>query len=119
MYIFYFILGNIVEGAVHVPTLPDYLLDQQPPILELILYARTAEWNQLGVKLGLDSVALAGCDDYTSMYQLWIMQRAREATRKSLLDALRAIKQNNVAKNYEDYLKTVSYIVYISIYPCT
>ena len=94
-------------------------MDQQPTILELISYARTAKWNQLGVKLQLDSVALDGCHDYTSMYQLWIMQRARQATRRSLLDALRAIKQNDVAKNFKDYLKTVSYIVRISIYTCT
>ena len=92
-------------------------MDQQPTHVELISHARTAEWNQLGVKLGLDSVNLAGCHDYTSMYQLWTMEKAREATRRNLLDGLRAIRQNNVAIKYKDYLKTtVSYIVHISIY---
>ena len=72
------------------------------------------------MKLGLDSVDLTGCRDCTSMYQLWIMEKAREATRRNLLDALRAIRQNNVAIKYKDYLKTtVSYIVHISIYTCT
>ena len=116
---FYFILDNIVKGGVHVSTILDHLLDQQPTLEELISHVRTAKWNQLGVKLGLDSVDLAGCHDYTSMYQLWIMEKAREATRRNLLDALSAIRQNNVRIKYEDYLKSiVSYIVHISIYTC-
>ena len=120
LYIFYFILDNIVEGGVHVSTLPDHLLDQQPTLEELISNARTAEWYQLGVKLGLDSVDLTGCRDCTSTYQLWIMEKAREATRRNLLDALRAIRQNDVRIKYEGYLQTiVSYIVHISIYTCT
>ena len=116
---FPFTLGNITEGGVHVSTLPDQLLDQQPSILELTTYARTAEWNLLGVQLQLDSVDLAGCQDCTSMYQLWIMQKAREATRRSLLAALSAIRQNDVGKTYEDYLKTLvclHYNIYTSIY---
>ena len=93
-------------------------MDQQPSILELTTYARTAEWNQLGVQLQLDSVDLAGCHDCTSMYQLWIMQKAREATRRSLLVALKAIRQNDVGRTYEDYLKTMVclYYIYINIY---
>ena len=96
------------------------LLDQQPTIQELTTYARTAEWNNLGVQLGLDNVALAECHDYTSMYQLWIEHNGTAATRRHLLDALRAIRQNNVADDYEDSLKaTVSYIVHMSMYTCT
>ena len=83
-------------------------MDQQPTILEITTHARTAEWNQLGVQLGLDGVGLAGCHDYTSMYQLWIQEKADNATRRNLISALRAIRQNDVAKRYEDYLKTVS-----------
>ena len=94
-------------------------MDQQPILKELISHARTAEWYQLGVKLGLDSVDLTGCHDCTSMYQLWIMEKAREATRRNLLDDLRTIRQNNLAMIYEDYLKTlVSYIVYVSLCIC-
>ena len=88
--------------------IPDYLLDQQPPILEITTHARTAEWNQLGVQLELNDVALAGCHDYTEMYQLWIMEKAENATRRKLISALRAVGQNNVAYNYEQHLKTVS-----------
>ena len=37
------------------------------------------------------------------------MEKGREATKRSLLDNLRAIRQNNAAKIYEDYLEaTVS-----------
>ena len=87
---------------------------------ELITYAQTAKWNQLGVQLGLDCLYLAECHECTSMYQLWIQDKAQNATRRSLLDALRAIRQNNLADAYEDYLKTiVSYIVHISMYTCT
>ena len=88
--------------------IPDCLLDQQPPILEITTHARTAEWNRLGVQLELNDVALAGCHDYTEMYQLWIMEKAENATRRKLISALRAVGQNNVAYNYEQNLKTVS-----------
>ena len=109
-------LGNIVEGGVHVSTLPDHLLDQQPTLEELISHSRTAEWFNLGVKLGLDNVALDECHDCTRMYQLWIQEKARGATRRSLLDTLRAIRQNKVANAYEDYLKTmVNYIACTSL----
>ena len=94
----------------------DQLLDQQPTILELATHARTEKWNELGTQLQLDSVNLAECHSLTSMYQLWIQEKADKATRRSLLDALRAIKQNNVARIYEDYLMTmVSYNMYTSM----
>ena len=87
-------------------------MEQQPTILELATYAETAKWNKLGVKLELNSVALAGCRDCTRMYQLRIEEKARGATRRSLLYALRAIRQTDVADFYEDYLKTtVSFII--------
>ena len=95
-------------------------MDEQPTHDELISHARTAKWYQLGVKLELDSVDLDGCHDCTRMYRLWIMEKGRSATNRSLLVALRAIRQNYVADAYEDYLKTkVSYIVHISMYICT
>ena len=113
LYFFHFIF----EG-VHVSTLPDHLLDQQPPIKELSDHARTAEWNRLGVNLELNDVKLRECRDDVSMYQLWIREKAREATRRNLLDALKAIGENNVASLYEDYLKKklVSYTVCASLY---
>ena len=85
----------------------DRLLDLQPPILEITTHARTAKWNQLGVQLELNDTALAECRDYTEMYQLWIMEKAENATRRKLISALRAIRQTNVAYKYEQHLKTV------------
>ena len=92
MYIFHFILGNIDKGGLHVSTLLNQLLDQQPTILEITTHARTEKWNELGTQLQLEGVNLAECHDLTSMYQLWIQEKADKATRRSLLDALRAIK---------------------------
>ena len=83
----------------------EMLLDQQPKLKEINEFARTAEWHRLGVQLDLDDVDLAGCNDLGRMYQLWIQQKAKDATRRNLLIALRAIRQNNVAYQYEDYLK--------------
>ena len=89
------------------PALLDQLLDQQPSILEIISHARTANWKRLGVQLELDDVSLAGCHDCTRMYRLWLQEKAENATRRKLLIALRAIRQNNVAQRYQDYLKTL------------
>ena len=80
-------------------------MDQQPGLKELTTHARTAKWNQLGVQLELDSVDLDGCTDMTSMYRLWIKEKAEMATRRNLLTALRSIRENNVAWKYENYLK--------------
>ena len=54
-------------------------------IYTLATYAETAKWNKLGVKLELNSVALAECHDCTRMYQLRIEEKAKGATRRSLL----------------------------------
>ena len=81
------------------------LLDQQPDLKEITNFARTAEWYQLGVQLELDLVDLAGCTDIARMYQLWIQQKAQDASRRNLLTALRAIRQNNAAWQYKSYLK--------------
>ena len=82
-------------------------MDQQPDLKELTTHARTAQctWYQLGVKLELDSVDLDGCTDLTSMYQLWIKEKAEIATRRNLLTALRSIRESNVAWMYENYLR--------------
>ena len=101
----FIILGNMAKG---VPAIPDWNLDQQPPILEITTNAKTAEWKRLGVQLELNDTDLAGCHHYTEMYQLWIMEKAENATRRKLISALRAIRQNNIAHNYEHHLKTVS-----------
>ena len=82
-------------------------MDQQPDLKELTTHARTAQWYQLGVQLELDSVDLDGCTDLTRMYQLWIQQKPEMATRRNLLTALRSIRENNVARKYENYLRTM------------
>ena len=82
-------------------------MDQQPTIQELNTYAKTSNWNQLGVQLNLNDVDLAGCNNNISMYQLWKMEKAENATRRNLLNALRAIRQNDTAQRYENYLKTL------------
>ena len=97
--------------AERVSTIPDQLLDQQPPILEITTHARTAKWNQLGVQLKLDDTNLAEYSDCTKMYQLWIQEKAENATRRKLISALRAIGENNVAYNYEQHLKTGSVLI--------
>ena len=38
----------MTEDDVHVSTLPDQLLDQQPPILEIVTHARTRKWIEIG-----------------------------------------------------------------------
>ena len=35
------------------------------------------------------------------------MEKTKNATRRNLLIALRAIRQNNIVEHYEDYLKTL------------
>ena len=89
-------------------SLPDSILNVQPKLIEVTTHAKTAKWFLLGTQLELDGTALDGCTDMTRMYQLWIQEKAENATRKNLLIALRAINQNNDAKKYEDYLKTLT-----------
>ena len=93
-----------------------YFLDQQPTIQEITTYAETPKWNKLGVKLELNSVDLAECCDCTSMYQLWLEEKSEKATRRSLLDTLTDIRQNDVARKYKVYIdKMVSYLILILI----
>ena len=84
----------------------EILLDQQPALRELSTHVRTDEWYRLGVELELESEDLHGCTDVTSMYRLWIQFKANMATRRNLLNALRSIRQNNIARKYESYLGT-------------
>ena len=41
------------------------------------------------------------------MYQLWLDEKGRCATRRNLLAGLRDIRQNRVADDYEDHLRTM------------
>ena len=73
----------------------------------------------MGIVLSLDSVDQSNCHDCISVYKLWLEEKAENTTRRNLLVALREIRQNNVAREYQTYLETVSYIVHISMYTCT
>ena len=95
-------------------SLPSFLLDDVPPLREICNYARTSRWYELGIQLELDSVDLerirtdsAVTDKLSSMYQVWLDKKARTATRRQLLKALRTdhVGQNSVAENYEQELK--------------
>lgn len=100
--------------------MPDYILDQQPSIQELLLHARLVNYNDIGILLSLDSVDLGNCHDCTRMYQLWLQEKAENATRRILLTAMKKRRENSAARKYEAYLKTtVSYIAHTSIYTRT
>ena len=88
-------------------TIPDYILDGSPDIDELITHARTAEWNKLGIKLGLDAVRLSECNGYDKMYQIWLQEKGDGATRRNLIINLRTIKLNKVADDYVKHLRTM------------
>ena len=97
----------MTEGNVSSTSL-DQLLNTQPPRIELINNANTAEVFRLGTLLELDNVRLNECrGDLSRVYDLWIQEKAQNATRKKLLEALRVIGQNDVAYRYEEYLKSL------------
>ena len=76
-----------------------------PELYELNKYVRIANWDDLGIELKLDNVRLAGCKNHTDVYKLWLNEKSMQATRRNLIDALRAIKQNRVVDEYITYLK--------------
>ena len=86
-------------------TLPDDILKTRSTgIRELKRYVNILnkkQWKDLGIELELDE-SLAECID---MYRLWLQEKGTQATRKNLIDALRAIKLNAVADEYVAYLK--------------
>ena len=99
--------GNMAEN-----TLSDEILDDKPTPDELTTHARTADWNELGIKLGLDSVNLGGCHGYADMYQSWLKEKGDGATRRVLINALRDKLLNNVADDYVKYLKKLVSLLY-------
>ena len=88
-------------------SLPDQILDDIPEISELTSHARTAKWLELGIQLKLDDVDLKQCNSCAALYQLWLEENGRHATRRMLLAALRAIRQNADADSYVDHLQTI------------
>ena len=81
-------------------SLPDNIMNGIPDINELITHAKTAEWNELGIKLGLGARSLAECNGSVKMYQLWLREKGYDAKRRILIKALRDIKETRVADDY-------------------
>ena len=44
------------------------------------------------------------------MYELWLQEKGRYATRRMLLAALRAIRQNAIADSYVAHLQTIAVV---------
>lgn len=83
-------------------------MHQQPPILELVKHANTDDWFNLGIHLQLNQVKLNKCmGDLSRVYSFWIQQEGEKATRRKLLDTLKAMEKTNTAEIYERYLKTL------------
>ena len=91
-------------------TLPDQILDAVPELYELNRYVRIRKWYDLGIELKLDNVDLAASKNHTDVYQLWLDEKSLQATRRNLIDALRAIGQNRVVDKYIAYLKTIKMV---------
>ena len=87
-------------------TLPDHILDTKPDIYELTSYAKTDKWKELGIQLKLDNVNRNECNSCAGLYELWLEEKGRYATRRTFLAALRAIKQNETADDYVVHLQT-------------
>ena len=90
------------------------LLDDVPPLSEICNYVRIPNWSDLGVQLELKEEDLGRIntdptvtDKLSSMYQVWLNRKAKNATRKQLLKALRTnhVGQNRVANDYEQELE--------------
>ena len=91
-------------------SLPVQILDTIPEISELTNYARTAKWDELGIQLKLDDVDRKQCKGCAAMYDLWLQEKGRDATRKMLLAALRAIRLNAIANIYVAHLQTITVV---------
>ena len=88
----------------------EQILDDQPNMTELLKYVVVAQWFTLGSLLELNNAGLMACGgDLALVYNLWIQEKGKHATRKILLETLRspAMGLNNTADNYEDFLKTL------------
>ena len=90
-------------------SIPDYILDEVPPLHEIVEYARTDCSIELGTMLELDSEDLSNTKTESSVsaklsavYQKWLDKKGKDATRRRLLAALRTehVSQNRVADSY-------------------
>ena len=53
-------------------------------------------------------IYIAGYTELTGMYQFGLMEKMKvQPARRNLVNSLIAIRQSNVVKKYEDYLRTL------------
>ena len=105
---------NMAEGSDTPASLPDYILDEVPPLHEIVEYARTDCCIELGTMLELDIEDLRNVKktessvsaELSAVYQMWLDKKGRDATRRRLLAALRTkhVGQNRIAESYEAVL---------------
>ena len=103
----------MAEGGGTLASIPDYILDEVPPLHEIVEHARTDCCMELATMLELDSEDLSNVKTESSLskkisavYQLWLDKKGKDATRRRLLAALRTkhVGQNRVAESYEEVL---------------
>ena len=93
-------------------------LDVRPTIAELTEHVNVGiKWNQVGIQLKLETKELDAidaehkrvADKVSAMYKLWL-ETNPNASRKQSLEVLRlkSINEITLAKNYEDYIKSVT-----------
>ena len=91
-------------------SLPDSILDEVPPLHEVVEYARTDCSHELGTMLELDSEDLNNVRSdlsvskkISTVYQMWLDKKGKGATRRRLLDALRTkhVGQDRIAELYK------------------
>ena len=93
--------------------LPDYILNEVPPLPEIVEHARTDCSHELGTMLELDSEDLSNVrtdlsvsKKISAVYQIWLDKKGKGANRRRLLAALRTkhVGKNSVADEYEKKL---------------
>ena len=95
-------------------SIPRSLLDSSPDLDELLkVVSLTAEWYDIGGRLGVDSNKLneiyfsqhSGEYKLSRMYQLWLDSKAEKATRRQLLEVLENKELKRQASDYIKYLQ--------------
>ena len=79
-------------------------MDTKPDIHELKTRAKTVKWNDLGIQQKLHDNKRKQCTNCAELYDLWLQEKGRHATRRNFIAALRAIGQHAVADDYVAYL---------------
>ena len=92
---------------------PTSALDERPTLAELLRCADVStRWYRLGLQLTLEPGSLDAIEDekrsvedkLSAMFNLWL-KRNPKVSRNDILKALRDIKENAIAENYEKLCK--------------